>query len=117
LTWVEKFAALSDGTAIENPRLIEKAEEKIKRMQGQPSKKEKGSKNRQKLKLQRKYKKLRCMREDFLDKASAAMAKQYDTIIMEDLNIQGLMQKDHSVAKSLGDASLCFQAEIAVESR
>jgi len=115
LTWVEKFAALSDGTAIENPRFIEKVEEKIKRMQGQPSKKEKGSKNRQKLKLQRKYKKLRYMREDFLDKASTAIAKRYDTTI-EDLSVRGMMQ-DHSVAKSLGDASLCFQAEIAVESR
>jgi len=112
---VEKFAALSDGTAIENPRFIEKAEEKIKRMQRQPSKKEKGSNSRRKLKLQRKCRELRYMREDFLDKVSAAIAKQFDTII-EDLNNQGLMQ-DHSVAKSLGDASLCFQAEIVVESR
>jgi len=112
---VEKFAALSDGAAIENPRFIEKVEEKIKRMQRQLSKKERGSNNRRKLKLQRKYKKLRYMREDFLDKVSTATAKRYDTTI-EDLNVRG-MQKDHRVAKSVGDASLCFQAEIVVESR
>jgi len=59
--------------------------------------------------------KLRNEREDFQDKVSTATAKRHDTT-MEDLNVRG-MQQDHSVAKSLGNASLCFQAEIAVESR
>ncbi|WP_297215046.1 transposase, partial [Thermoplasma sp.] len=68
--------------------------------------KQKGSNNRKKqvLKLQRKYRKLKNMREDFLDKVSTAIAKQYDTIIMEDLNVQGMMQ-NHHIAKSIGDVS------------
>jgi len=103
---IEKFATLSDGTAIENPHFIEKVEERIKRMQRQLSKKKKGSKNRRKLrlKLQRKYRKLRYTREDFFDKVSTAIAKRYDTIIIEDLNVRGMMQ-NHHIAKSIGDAS------------
>jgi len=103
---IEKFAALSDGILIENPHFIEKVEEKIKRMQRQLSKKKKGSKNRGKLrlKLQRKYRKLRYTREDFFDKVSTAIAKRYGTIVMEDLNVQGMMQ-NHHIAKSIGDAS------------
>ncbi|MGC8564856.1 MAG: RNA-guided endonuclease InsQ/TnpB family protein [Thermoplasmata archaeon] len=103
---IEKFATLSNGIAIENPRNIEKVEKRIKKLQKQLSKKKKGSNNRKKqvLKLQRKYRKLRNMREDFLDKVSTAITKQYDTIIMEDLNVKGMMQ-NHHIAKSIGDVS------------
>ena len=101
-----KFSTLSNGIAIENPRFIKKVEKRIKRLQRQSSRKQKGSKNRRKqiLKLQREYMKLRNMREDFLDKVSTAIAKQYDTIIMEDLNVSGMV-RNHHIAKSLSDVS------------
>jgi len=104
---LEKFATLSDGIVIENLRFIEKVEKRIKRLQKWLSRKKNGSNNRKKLvlRLQRRYRKLRNMREDFLDKVSTAIAKQYDTIIMEDLNVQG-MQQNHHIAKSIGDVSL-----------
>jgi len=103
---IEKFATLSNGMAVENPRFIAKKEKRIKRLQKQLSKKKKGSNNhrKQKLRIQRKYMKLRNMRKDFLDKVSTAIAKQYDTIIMEDLNVQG-MQQNHHIAKSITDVS------------
>jgi putative transposase len=103
---IEKFATLSNGMAVENPRFINKVENSIKKLQKQLSKKQKGSNNRKKgiLKLQRKYMKLRNMREDFLDKVSTAIAKQYDTIIIENLNVQS-MQQNHYIAKSIGDMS------------
>ncbi len=103
---IEKFATLSNGIAIENSRFIKKVEKRIKKLQKQLSRKQKGSKNyeKQKVRLQRKYRKLRNMREDFLDKVSTAIAKQYDTIIMEDLNVQGMMQ-NHHIAKSIDDVS------------
>ncbi len=47
---------------------------------------------------------LKDMREDFYDKVSTAIAKQYDTIVIEDLNVQGMMQ-NHHIAKSLSDVS------------
>jgi len=42
---------------------------------------------------------------DLLDKASTAMAKRYDTVIIEDFNIHG-MQQNHHFAKNIGDVSL-----------
>jgi putative transposase len=103
---IEKFATLSDGIAVENPRFIEKVEKRIKKLQKQLSKKQRGSNNWEKeiLKLQKKYRKIRNMREDFHNKVSTAIAKQYDTIIMEDLNVQG-MQQNHHIAKSVTDVS------------
>ncbi len=103
---IEKFATLSNGIAIDNPKFIEKIEKRIKKLQKQLSRKQKGSNNRRKqiLKLQKKYMMLRNMREDFLDKVSTAIAKQFDTIILEDLNVQGMIQ-NHHVAKSIADVS------------
>ncbi|WP_297214984.1 transposase [Thermoplasma sp.] len=92
--------------AIENPRFIKKVEKRIRRLQRQLSRKQKGSNNRNKhvLKLQKEYMNLKDMREDFYDKVSTAIAKQYDTIVIEDLNVQGMMQ-NHHIAKSLSDVS------------
>ena len=103
---IEKFVTLSDGIAVENPRFIYKVEKRIKKLQEELSRKEKGSSNYRKhvLKIGKKYMKLRNEREDFQDKVSTAIAKQYDTIIIENLNVQGI-QKNHHIAKSIGDAS------------
>jgi len=103
---IEKFVTLSDGIAVENPRFIYKVEKRIKKLQEELSRKEKGSSNYRKhvLKIGKKYMKLRNEREDFQDKVSTAIAKQYDTIIIENLNVEGI-QKNHHIAKSIGDAS------------
>jgi putative transposase len=103
---IEKYATLSNGIAIDNPRFINKVEKRIKRLQQGLTRKQRGSKNyeKQRIKLQRKYRRLRNMRLDFIDKVSTAIAKQYDTIIIESLDIQK-MQQTHSVAKSIGDLS------------
>ena len=103
---IEKFATLSNGIAIENPHFMTKIEKRINKLQEELSRKEKGSSNYRKhiLKIGKKYMKLRNEREDFQDKVSTAIAKQYDTIIIENLNVQG-MQQNHHIAKSIGDAS------------
>jgi len=103
---VEKFVTLSNGIAIENPRFITKMEKRIKKLQKQLSRKKEGSNNYRKhiLKIEKKFMKLRNEREDFRDKISTAIAKQYDTIIIEDLDVQG-MQQNHHIAKSIGDVS------------
>ncbi len=101
------FATLSDGIIVDNPRPSNKEEKKRKRLQRQLSKKKKGSKNyeKQRIKIQRKYRKLRYMHEDFINKVSTAITKRYDTIFIEDLNVQGMM-KNHHIAKSVADVSL-----------
>lgn len=102
---LEKFAALSDGSTITNPRYLRKTEERLKRAQRNLSRKEKGSRNREK--ARRKPAKLHTkvcnQRKDFLHKQSRRLVHTYRLIAIEDLNIKG-MEKNHHVAKSISDA-------------
>lgn len=103
---LKNFAVLSDGTVISNPRHIKKYENKLAKEQRKLSKKQKGSKNRfkQRLKVRKIQNKIRDTRKDFLHKTSNSIAKNYDGIFVEDLNIKGMM-KNHCLAKSIGDVS------------
>ena len=103
---LKEFAILSDGTIISNPRHTKKYENKLAKEQRKLSKKQKGSKNRfkQRLKVRKIHNKIRDTRKDFLHKTSNSIAKNYDGIFVEDLNIKGMM-KNHCLAKSIGDVS------------
>jgi putative transposase len=103
---LKEFAILSDGTVISNPRHTKKYENKLAKEQRKLSKKQKGSKNRfkQRLKVRKIHNKIRDTRKDFLHKTSNSIAKNYDGIFVEDLNIKGMM-KNHCLAKSIGDVS------------
>lgn len=103
---LKEFAILSDGTVISNPRHIKKYENKLAKEQRKLSKKQKGSKNRfkQRLKVRKIHNKIRDTRKDFLHKTSNSIAKNYDGIFVEDLNIKWMM-KNHCLSKSIGDVS------------
>ncbi|MEM0134771.1 MAG: transposase, partial [Thermoplasmatales archaeon] len=66
--------------------------------------KKKGSNNRNKqiVKVQKIHQHIRNVRTDFNHKVSTAIAKHYGTVVIEDLNIQG-MQRNHHIAKSVTD--------------
>jgi len=103
---LKEFATLSDGIVISNPKYIKKYEKQLAKEQRRLSKKQKGSKNRfkQRLKVRKIQNKIRDTRKDFLHKTSNSIAKNYDGISVEDLNIKGMM-KNHCLAKSIGDVS------------
>jgi len=103
---LKEFVTLSDGTIISNPKHTKKYENKLAKEQRRLTKKQKGSKNRfkQRLKVRRIQNKIRDVRKDFLHKTSNLIAKNYDGIVVEDLNVKGMM-KNHCLAKSIGDAS------------
>ena len=103
---LKEFVTLSDGTIISNPKHTKKHENKLAKEQRKLSKKQKGSKNRfkQRLKVRKIQNKIRDTRKDFLHKTSNSIAKNYDGIVVEDLNIKGMM-KNHCLAKSIGDVS------------
>lgn len=103
---LKEFATLSDGTIISNPKHTKKYENKLAKEQRKLSKKQKGSKNRfkQRLKVRKIQNKTRDARKDFLHKTSNSIAKNYDGIFVEDLDIKGMM-KNHCLAKLIGDVS------------
>ena len=98
------FATLSDGTIIENPRFLNKIENKLKREHQRLSKKKNGSKNKEKqrIKLARCYENLTNQRMDFLHKLSYHITQQYSFISIENLGVSNMV-KNHHLAKSISD--------------
>lgn len=103
---IKDFAITSDGVKIENPKFLRKSEKRIKQLQRQLSRKQKGSNNRAKAKtkLARKHEKVANQRKDFLHKITTNLVKNHDLIVCEDLQVKN-MAKNHHLAKSIADAS------------
>ena len=103
---VRHFLTTSDGIQVEPLNASKKREKQLKREQGRLSRKERGSGNGKKqiVKLERLYQKIRDARTDFNHRVSSAIAKHYGTVVIEDLNVQGMAQ-NHKLAKSVLDQS------------
>ena len=103
---IKDFAITSDGSKIENPKFLRKSENRIKRLQSQLSRKQKGSNNRAKakIKLARQHERVANQRKDFLHKITTDLVKNHDFIVCEDLQVKNMI-KNHHLAKSIADAS------------
>lgn len=104
---IKTFAVLSSGEEIQNPKFLRKSLLKLKREQRRMSRRVKGSenKNKQRLKLCRTYEKVTNQRNDFLNKVTAKLVSEHETICLEDLNVKGML-KNHKLAKALSDVGL-----------
>jgi putative transposase len=103
---IKSLAVLSDGTIIDNPRHLLKAQKNLAKQQRWLSRKIKGSnsKSEQRVKVAKVHRKIRRQRDDFLHKLSTQLVEKYGCIIFEDLNIKGML-KNHCLAKHISDAS------------
>ncbi|KPI15170.1 transposase IS891/IS1136/IS1341 family [Actinobacteria bacterium OK006] len=98
------FAVLSDGTKIDSPRFLRRAEKKLKKAQRELSRKQKGSKNREKarLKVARAHAKVADARREFHHQLSTKLICENQGIAVEDLSVAGLART--RLAKSVHDA-------------
>lgn len=103
---IKDFAVLSNGQIFENPKYLEKAEQRLKVLQKRFSKKKKGSKRREKarIKLSKAYEKVINCRTNFIHQVTSKIVRENQTIIIEDLNIEGMMKNRH-LAKHISSAS------------
>jgi putative transposase len=92
---VTHFAALSDGTFIESPRLLRKAQTTLKYRQRHLSRCKRGSHRREKVRrvVARAHRKVRNQRRDFQHKAAIALIKQQQVIVLEDLHLANLVRR------------------------
>lgn len=106
-TGIKTFATLSDGKEIENPKHLKQLLQRLKILQKRASKKQKGSNNRRKafLRVARLHERIANQRLDFIHKVSTQIANEYDTAIVENLNIAGML-KNHHLAQSIADLGL-----------
>lgn len=104
---ISRLATLSTGERIANPKHGAKRAKRLAMLQRRLMKKQKGSKRRQKAKLAvaKCYEKISNSRKDALDKLTTKLITDFDVINIEDLNLNG-MAKNHSLAKSVRDASI-----------
>jgi len=100
------FATLSTGETISNPKYLNKSLKRLKCLQRRHSRKKKGSKNREKsiIKIAKQYERIKNQRNDFLHKVSTKIIRENQTIVLEDLNVSGMM-KNHKLARSISDVS------------
>jgi len=72
------FAVLSDGTTVDNPRILRRAEKRLKKLQQALSRKQQGSNNRAKarLKVARAHAKIADARRDFHHKLSTTIVRE-----------------------------------------
>lgn len=100
------FVTLSDGTKIEQPKFLRRLGAKLKREQRRLSKKQKTSANRgkQRIRLAKVYRKIRQQRLDFLHKVTSFLAKTKQEIVIEDLNVSGIL-KNRKLAKAIANVS------------
>jgi putative transposase len=104
---INRLATLSDGSVLENQKPLRSLLRQVKRLSQSLSRKQKGSRNREKAqrKLARLHHRTACIRDDMLHKATTALAQQYSFIGVESLHVKGMM-RNHALAQALGDAAL-----------
>lgn len=103
---IKTLAVLSNGEKLENPKFLQSAEKKIKRLQRRLSKKQKGSNNRQKakLKLAKAHAKVSDKRADYIHKFTTKTIRENQIIVVEGLSVANML-KNHCLAKSMANAS------------
>lgn len=104
---INSLAVTSDGDVFENPRALKTAERRLRLLQKAVSRKPKGSSNRKKavLKLGRQHYRVACVRKDAIHKVTTAISKQASIVVIESLNVSGMM-RNHCLVRSIGDAGL-----------
>jgi len=98
-----KLATLSDGRISENPKPFERSLEKIRMLQRALSRKRFLSKNwlKTKRKLTKEHEHLKDFRRDLFFKLGFLFAEEHECLVLEDLNIGGLIEKGETKKRRL----------------
>jgi putative transposase len=101
---VKTLATLSDGTVIPNPTPLTRRLKTITRLHRAVSRKQKGSNNRRKAAhtLGNAYRKASNQRANTLHRVTTRLAKTKAVIVIEDLNVSGML-KNHHLAQAIAE--------------
>ena len=104
---INRMAQVSDGSYFQNPRALKSALTRIKRLQRIVSRRQKGSANRQRAvrKLSKAHTHVANIRNDALHRATTILTKTKSAIVVEDLNVSGML-KNHHVAQAISDVGM-----------
>jgi putative transposase len=104
---IKSLAVTSEGEVFRNPKALQAAQKLLRARQQAVARKQKGSNNRRKAtqKVARLHARISNIRRDSIHKMTTAITKQASVIVIEDLNVAGML-RNHCLARSLSDASL-----------
>lgn len=120
---IKQFATLFDGDriiSVSGPKPLAMLLKKLQRAQRDLSRKEKGSKNRnkQRLRVAQIHYRIHCIRQEFLHQLTTRLTRDYRNIVIEDLNVRGMMS-NRCLSRSIADMSfyefrrqLIYKAEL-----
>jgi putative transposase len=103
---LKSFVVTSENEVFEPQQSYRKNQAELKKAQRHLSRKQKGSKrrNKQRQKVAKIHQKTANQRHHSVHQVTTHLVNHYDTIVVEDLNVQGMAQ-NRKLAKSLYDAS------------
>lgn len=98
---IKTFAVMSDGSKAESPN-YSKHNRKIRKLQKKLARQQKGSNRRNKTRIQiaKQHNRIADIRKDFLHKLSTKIVSENETIVLEDLNVSGMV-KNRRLARSI----------------
>ena len=101
---VTDLAVTSDGEKIANPRLLARKARNLARYQRRLARCRKRSANRAKAaaKVARAHRKVRHARQDYLHRVSTGLVRENDVIVIEDLNVSGMV-RNRRLARAIVD--------------
>ncbi|MFM7190198.1 MAG: RNA-guided endonuclease InsQ/TnpB family protein [Microcystaceae cyanobacterium] len=101
---IATFATFSDGQKVDAPKPLKKHLRKLRKAQRSLSRKQKGSKRRERarLKVAKIHAKITDTRSDFLHKLSTKVARENQSVALEDLNVSGMV-KNRKLSRAISD--------------
>ena len=103
---INTLAMLSTGERVENPKAHQKALKRLRFLNKELARRQRGSKNwlKTKAKLAKAHHRIACVRNDTIHKFTTELVLNNDLIGIEDLNVKGMMRNGR-LARSLADVS------------
>jgi putative transposase len=104
---VRQLAVLSTGQAVPNPRALEQSLRELRRLNRELARRPPGSKRRSRTqrRLARIHARAANLRRDALHKLTTALATRYGTVVVEQLNVAGLL-RNRRLARAISDTGM-----------
>ncbi|GFE70608.1 transposase [Chroococcus sp. FPU101] len=101
---ITDFVTLSTGEKVKAPKPLKKRLKRLKSLQRNLSRKQKGSKRREvaRKRVTKLHAKIKNTRTDFLHKLSTKIIRENQTIVLENLNVSGLI-KNRKLSRGISD--------------
>jgi len=101
---IKNALTLSTGEVVDSPRPLASKLKRLRKLSRSFSRKKKGSKNKEKARsrLSKLHWRIACQRHDFLHKVTTRLCRENQTVVIEDLNVRGMM-RNRRLARSISD--------------